>query len=136
MAELKTQQTDASVEDFLNKVEDEKKRKDSFEILELIRKVTGEEPKMWGPGIVGFGTYRLKYPNGREIDWMLTGFSPRKQNLTIYIMTGFDHYEEMLQNLGKFKTGKSCLYIKKIEDINKEILERMIRAAVEFLRNR
>ena len=136
MAELKTKQTNASVEDFLKKVEDEKKRKDAFEILEFIKKITGEKPKMWGPGIIGFGTFRLKYPNGREIDWMLTGFSPRKQNLTIYIMTGFDHYEEMLQKLGKYKTGKSCLYIKKLEDIDKDVLADMIRSSIDFLRKK
>lgn len=136
MAELKTRPNDASVEEFLNKVKDDKKRTDAFEILEIFKRATGEDPKMWGSNIIGFGSFRLKYANGREIDWMLTGFSPRKQNLTIYIMTGFDHYEELLKKLGKYKTGKSCLYIKKLEDIKKEVLTEIIRASVEFLRKK
>jgi len=89
---------------------------------------------MWGPSIVGFGNFKYKYANGTENDWMLTGFSPRKQNLTIYIMTGFDRYEELLGKLGKFKTGKSCLYIKKIEDINLEVLSEIVLASIERLR--
>ena len=134
MAELKTKQSEASVEDFINKVEDEKRRMDSFKVLELIKRITGEEPKMWGPAIIGFGHHQYKYASGRELDWMLTGFSPRKQNLTLYIMTGFDRYEELLGKLGKFKTGKSCLYIKKLEDINLEVLSEIVLSSVEKLR--
>jgi len=136
MAELKTKPNNASVEGFLTSVENEKRRKDAFDVLELFKEVTGEQPKMWGDSIIGFGSYRLKYASGREMDWMLTGFSPRKQNLALYIMTGFSHYDELLQKLGKHKTGKSCLYIKKIEDIDKEVLAEMIRSSVEFLRKK
>jgi len=136
MAELKTKQNEASVEDFINKVEDEKRRKDSFEILEFLKKLTGEEPKMWGPTIIGFGNFKYKYANGRENDWMLTGFSPRKQNLTLYIMTGFDKHEDLLGKLGKFKTGKSCLYIKKLEDINLEVLSEIVMASINRLREK
>lgn len=134
MAELKTKQNDANVEDFINKVEDEKRRKDSFEVLHLFKRITGEEPKMWGPAIIGFGNFKYKYANGSENDWMLTGFSPRKQNLTIYIMTGFDRYEELLGKLGKHKTSKSCLYIKKLEDINLDVLSEIVLNSLERLR--
>jgi hypothetical protein len=117
MVELKTQKTDASVEEYLNAVEDEGKRKDSFAILDLMREVTGEEPAMWGSSIIGFGSYRYKYASGREGEWFVTGFAPRKQNLTLYIMSGFDDYDALLAELGKYKTGKSCLYVNKLEDI-------------------
>lgn len=136
MSELKTKPNDASVEEFLSSVENEKRRKDAFDVLKLFKEVTGEEPRMWGNSIIGFGSFRLKYASGREMDWMLTGFSPRKQNLALYIMTGFSHYEDMLQKLGKYKTGKSCLYIKKLEDVDKEVLAEIIRASVEFLRKK
>jgi hypothetical protein len=135
MAELKTRPTDASVEEFLNKVEDDEKRTDAFKLLEIFKAVTGEEPKMWGDSIVGFGTYVYKYANGRELEWMECGFSPRKQNLTIYIMTGFDGFGEALGKLGKHKTGKSCLYIKKLEDIDQAVLEKMIAESVAWFRS-
>jgi len=134
MAELKTKLNDASVEDFLNKVENQKKREDSFKILELMKTLTGEEPKMWGTSIVGFGTYHYKYASGQEGDWMVTGFSPRKDALTVYLMPGFDVQEQILPNLGKFKTGKSCLYIKKLEDVNLDILSEMIVTSVDFMK--
>ncbi|HLE13680.1 MAG TPA: DUF1801 domain-containing protein, partial [Anaerolineales bacterium] len=111
MAELKTTKNDKSVTAFLNGIADEKKRQDSFTILELMQQVTGLEPKMWGDSIVGFGAYHYKYASGRQGDSPLTGFSPRKQNLTLYITSGFDQYEALLQDLGKHKTGKACLYI-------------------------
>ena len=114
MAELKTKLNDASVVDFLNNVHDTKRREDCFVILELMKKITKAEPKMWGDSIIGFGSNKLKYASGRELDWFLTGFSPRKQNLTLYIMSGFDEYSELLKKLGKHKTSKACLYIKKI----------------------
>src|SRR3972149_3290016 len=126
MAELKTKQTKASVEKFLNGVKDEKKREDSFKILELMKKITKEEPKMWGPSIIGFGNYHYRYSSGREGDWFLTGFSPRKQNLTLYIMAGFDEFTPILRKLGRFKTSKSCLYVKSLEDIDLEILKNLI----------
>ena len=131
MAELKTKMNDASVEAFLNGIEDEKKREDSFAILELMKKITGAEPKMWGASIIGFGNYRYKYQSGREGDWFVTGFSPRKQNLTLYIMTAFSRCGELLAKLGKHKTGKSCLYINKIEDVDIDVLTELIEISVE-----
>lgn len=134
MTKLKTQKNKASVEDFLNSVTNEKKRKDSFKIMELMREVTGEKPAMWGKSIVGFGSYHYKYASGREGDWFLTGFSPRKQSLTLYIMPGFDRYESLLGNLGKYKTGKSCLYINKLEDVDRTILQEIIKQSVNHLK--
>jgi len=131
MSELKTKKNDASVEDFLNGVGDEKKRKDSFAILEIMKEVTGEEPKMWGGSIVGFGSYHYKYASGQEGDWPLTGFSPRKQNFSLYIMTGVERYKDHLDKLGKYKNGKSCLYINKLEDVDQDVLKDMIRISVE-----
>lgn len=133
MAELKTQPTDASVEDFLNSIHDEKKRQDSFTILELMREVTQTEPKLWGASLVGFGRYHYRYASGHAGDSFLTGFSPRKQNLTLYIMAGFDQYAELLAKLGKYKTGKACLYIKKIEDVDLEVLKELIERSVEHM---
>ena len=131
MAELKTKINDADVEAFLNGIEDEKRRKDSFAVLELMKKITKAEPKMWGASIVGFGNYRYKYKSGREGDWFVSGFSPRKQNLTLYVMSGFSRYEELLAKLGKHKTGKSCLYINKLEDVDLDVLAEMIETSVE-----
>jgi hypothetical protein len=131
MSELKTKLNDASVEEFLNSVEDEKKRKASFAILELMKDVTDEEPKMWGDSIVGFGSYHYKYKSGREGDWFLTGFSPRKQNLTLYIMPGFEDYDTLMNDLGKYKTGKSCLYINKIDDVDLGVLKELVKQSVE-----
>ncbi len=133
MAELKTKPNEASVEDFLNGVEDETKRRDSFTILEMMRKITGEAPKMWGPSLVGFGSYHYKYPSGREGDWFRTGFSPRKQNLTIYCMPGFTRYNELMQSLGKHKTGKGCLYIKKLADVDAAVLEELIQTSFNYM---
>ena len=133
MAELKTKRNKRSVKAFLDSFPDEKKRRDSFTILELMKKVTGKEPEMWGDSIVGFGEYHYKYASGREGDWFLTGFSPRVQNLTLYIMAGFDQYEALLSKLGKHSTGKSCLYIKKIEDIDIAVLEELVRRSVEHM---
>ncbi|MEW5827790.1 MAG: DUF1801 domain-containing protein [Chloroflexota bacterium] len=133
MAELKTKVNEASVETFIEGIEDEKKRKDARAINELMTQVTGHEPKMWGDSIVGYGTYHYKYASGREGDWMLAGFSPRKQNLTLYIMSGFDGYEALLSKLGKHTTGKSCLYIKKIEDVNLDVLRELVARSVEHM---
>jgi len=135
-AELKTTPTELSVDDFLRSIEDEKRRSDAFELLELFKRVTGEEPKMWGPSIIGFGTRVLKYESGRELDWMITGFSPRKTSLTLYIMNGFEKYDEYLQKLGKHKTGVSCLYIKKLSDVDRDVLERLVRDSVEYVRSK
>ena len=134
MAELKTQKNDASVEDYLNAVEHPGKRADSYAILELMREVTGEEPAMWGTSIVGFGSYTTKYASGRTGEWPLTGFAPRKQNLTLYIMTGFDQYEALLEKLGKHKTGKSCLYVNKLADVDLDTLRELVRQSVAHAR--
>ena len=99
----------------------------------MMKEVTGAEPQMWGPSIVGFGAYHYKYESGREGDWFLVGFSPRKQNLTLYIMAGFKRYEELLAKLGKHKTGKSCLYLNKLADVDEEVLRQMVAASVEYL---
>jgi hypothetical protein len=131
--ELKTKVNDVSVEGFLDKVEDEKKRNDAFEVLKLMKEVTGEPPKMWGASIVGFGTYRYKYASGQEGDWMITGFSPRKTSLTLYIMPGFGRYEELMQKLGKYKTGKSCLYINKLTDVDVDVLKTLIKESVDYM---
>lgn len=134
MAELKTQPNEQSVEDFLNAVESETKRQDSFNILELMRQETGDEPIMWGDSIVGFGTYKYKYASGREGEWPVTGFSPRKQNLTLYIMSGFEEYDDLLKKLGKHSTGKSCLYIKKLEDVDQDVLRELVSKSVEHMK--
>ena len=136
MAELKTKKNIASVEAFLNSVENEKRKSDSFVVLELMKKITNAEPSMWGPSIIGFGSYHYKYASGIENDWFLTGFSPRKQSLTLYIMNGFNRYDEILSRLGKYKTGKSCLYMNKIEDIDIGVLEELIEASVNYLQSK
>ena len=132
--ELKTKLNDASVEDFINAVEDETIRADCFEIAKLMKQVTKAEPKMWGSSIVGFGSYHYKGASGREGDWMLVGFSPRKQNLTLYIMAGFDDYPELLKKLGKFSTGKSCLYIKKLADVDKKVLKELVSESIQYMK--
>ena len=133
-AELKTKVNKASVEGFLNKVKDETVRNDCFEILKMMKQVTKEEPKMWGSSIVGFGSYRYKYASGREGDWMLTGFSPRKQNLTLYLMGGFDEQKDLLKKLGKYKTSVGCLYIKKLDDVDKKVLKTLVTASVKRMK--
>ena len=133
MAELKTQPNDQNVEAFLNQIDNETKRQDSFTILELMKDVTGAEPVMWGDSIIGFGRYRYQYASGRKGEWFVTGFSPRKQNLTLYIMSGFDLYDEILSNLGKYKTGKSCLYVNKIEDIDLNTLRELVQKSVDHM---
>lgn len=126
MAELKTQRNAQSVEAFLEKVLDEQRRVDSFALLKMMKEITGREAEMWGDSIVGFGHVHYKYESGREGDWFAVGFSPRKQNLTLYMMMGFSRFEELLGKLGKHKTGKSCLYIQKLSDINQDVLREMI----------
>jgi hypothetical protein len=133
MAELKTKRNKGDVQAFLNSIPDEKKRQDSFVILELMKQVTGKEPEMWGESIVGFGSYHYKYESGREGDWFLTGFSPRKQNITLYIMAGFEEYDKLLNKLGKHTIGKACLYVKKIEDVDAGVLKELVRQSVEHM---
>lgn len=136
MAENKTQENDADVNAFLDKVEPEAKRNDSYKVLQLMEDIIGVKAKMWGPSIIGFGNYRLKYESGREMDWFYTGFSPRRQNLTIYIMNGFGRYDDLLSQLGKHKTGKSCLYISKLEQIDMEILKELISESHKHLKQK
>jgi hypothetical protein len=134
MAENKTTPNDQDVEQFLNSVEDERKRKDSFTILELMQQVTGLEPRMWGSSIVGFGSYHYTYASGRQGDMMLAGFAPRKQNLTLYNMGGFERYDELLKKLGKHTTGKGCLYIKRLDDIDVPTLKNLIEESFKHVR--
>jgi len=130
MAENKTQENDGSVVDFLDGVVDEKKRSDSFVILDLMKRVSGVEPKMWGSSIVGFGKQHYKYASGREGDWFWIGFSPRKQDLTLYLTIGYDQHEDLLNALGKHRKGVGCLYIKKIADVDLAVLEELISRSV------
>jgi len=131
MSELKTKLNNKSVLKFINSVKDEKKRRDSLAILNMMKKITKEEPKMWGDSIIGFGSCHYKYASGREGDWFLTGFSPRKQNFSLYIMSGFKEYGELLKKLGKHKTSKACLYIKSLEDIDTKTLKELITKSVK-----
>ena len=135
MAELKTKQHDADVADFINSFADtEQKRKDSFELLKLMREFTGFEPKMWGPTIIGFGSYHYKSDRSRqEGDWPLVGFSPRKAAISLYVYTGAPGHEHLLENLGKFKKGAACIYVKKLSDINQDALKKLMKATIEFL---
>lgn len=129
MAELKTKVTKASVDQFLQGIRDEKKRADCYEILKIMKKATKVEPKMWGTSIIGFGDHHYVYESGREGDWFITGFSPRVQNITLYMMGGFD--ADVLKKLGKYKTGKGCLYINKLEDVDQKVLSELIKKSVK-----
>jgi hypothetical protein len=138
MAELKTKKNDASVTDFLDTVENEQKRQDSYELLKIFTEVTKEKPVMWGSSIVGFGLYHYKSERSKqEGDWPISGFSPRKQNLTIYIMYGFSKSQELLKKIGKHKiSGGSCLYIKRLSDINTDVLKELIKASVKDMKEK
>lgn len=136
MAALKTELNDDSVDNFINAVEDDQKRSDSIRIREMMEEMTGEPAKMWGKSIIGFGSYHYVYESGREGDWMLVGFSPRKQNISLYIMSGFSAYEDLLAKLGKHKTGKSCLYIKRLSDVDEEVLKEMIASSAKYMREK
>ena len=131
MAENKTQKTDANVGDFLASVENTRRREDGFVVLKMMKEITGLEPQMWGPSIVGFGSYHYKYESGREGDIFLTGFSPRKQSLSLYIMDGFDGYDELLTKLGKHRKGASCLYINKLADVNMDVLRELVQQSFD-----
>lgn len=136
MAANKTIANDTSVNAFIDTVEDERKRADSHELIELMRTITGHEPKLWGSSLVGFDSYHYRYASGREGDFFITGFSPRKTALAIYIMPGFDDYAEQLQRLGPHKTGKSCLYVKNLDAIDRDVLGEIIRDSVSAMRER
>lgn len=133
---MKTTPTKASVTEYLKSVEDPQKRKDCRAIAKMMRAATGKRATMWGDSIVGFGRYHYKYESGREGDFFLTGFAPRKQNLTVYVMNGFDGQDRLMKRLGKFKTGRSCLYIKRLADVDPEVLEELIHASVEAMREK
>ena len=134
MSELKTKRNDGDVRGYLESVANKRRREDALVMLELMREITGEPPEMWGSSIVGFGSYHYRYASGREGDWPIIGFAPRKQSLTLYIMPGFDRYEALMAKLGKYKTGKSCLYINKLDDVNLETLKALIAESVEYMR--
>ena len=134
MTEIKTKLTDASVDDFLNSIKDEQVRKDCWTIVDIMQKATKAKPQMWGSSIVGFGSYHYKYASGREGDWMMIGFSPRKQNLTLYLMGGFDSEKDLLKKLGKYKTSVGCLYIKKLEDVDQKVLKELVTASVKKMK--
>ena len=138
MAELKTKQNNADVSEFINSFADsEQKRIDSFELIKLMQDFTGFEPKMWGPSIIGFGSYHYKSERSRqEGDWPLVGFSPRKAAISLYVYTGAKEHEQLLNGLGKYKMGKACIYIKKLSDINQDALRRLMRATIEYLHSR
>ncbi len=131
-ADIKTKQTEASVEDFINSLKDEQQRRDSFRIIEMMKKASGEEPKMWGASLIGFGTKRYKSPNtGREVDWFHIGFSPRKANISVHLVLDINAQASKLEKLGKHKTGVGCLYINKLEDIDLVVLQELIQEGLK-----
>ena len=138
MAEIKTKQNDADVHNFINSYANtEQKREDSFAILKLMEEVTGYEPKMWGESLIGFGSYHYKSERSRqEGDWLLVGFSPRKTAISLYVYSDCNGQEDLLKELGKFKMGKSCIYINKLSDINKDTLEKLIITTIDFLKSK
>ncbi len=138
MGEIKTKQTNVDVKEFINSFADtEQKRKDSFELIKLMQEATGHPPKMWGPSIIGFGMYHYKSDRSKqEGDWPLLGFSPRKAAISLYVYTGAAEHEPLLKDLGKFKMGKACIYIKKLEDINLPALKKMMNASIRFLQKK
>ena len=136
MAELKTKPTRQSVSEFINSVDDEKKRAECRVIAKMMRDATGNRAKMWGSSIVGFGAYDYKYASGHDGSWPLVGFSPRAQNLSLYIMPGFSKFDTLMSRLGKYKTGKSCLYIKTLDDVDKRVLQKLIEGSVKHMKRK
>jgi hypothetical protein len=136
MVELKTKPTNASVEEFLEAVEHPTRKADGLALLEIMKEVTQEKPVMWGPSIIGFGTIHLKYPTGRELDWLKVGFSPRKHSLTVYLSPGLDDIENLREKLGKHRVGKGCIYINKLTDVDIDVLKEIIRKSIEVLEKR
>ncbi len=132
--EPKTKPTGDSVAEFLAGVEPAEKRADAEALCDLMAGATGEPPKMWGKSIVGFGSYHYRYPSGQEADWLATGFSPRKQNLTVYVMPGFDEYETLLEKLGPHSTGKSCLYLKRLSDVDTGVLKQLVQKSYRAIK--
>ena len=133
MAEQKTKPTNQSVKEFLNEIPEPERRADCFAVAKIMEEITGEKPKMWGPSIVGFGSYRYKYASGREGDWPMTSFSPRKKDLTLYIMMGFEKHPDLMEKLGKHSTSKSCLYIKRLSDVHIPTLKKLIKIGLKDL---
>ena len=133
MAELKTKPTNDSVDAYIDAISDERTQRDCRKLLALMKRVTGEKPRLWMNQTVGFGTYHYKYPSGQEGDWYITGFAPRKANLTLYIMPGFTEYGDLMAKLGKHKTGKSCLYIKSLDDVDMSVLEELVNKSVSHM---
>jgi len=133
MAENKTKPTDVSIDEFIASVENDRRRDDAMTVCKLMKEVTGEEPVMWGPTMVGFGTYHYKYASGREGDWFLAGFAPRKANLVVYIQGGFKKHDALMKKLGKYKTGSGCLYINKLADVEMEVLRELVSRSVEYV---
>jgi hypothetical protein len=133
MAQLKTQKTEASVENFLNGILNEQTRKDCFEIARMMKQATGEEPAMWGTSIIGFGSIHLTYASGRELDWMIVGFSPRKQNITLYLPGNLASHAALLERLGKHKAGVGCVYIKSLQDVDTGALAELIHQSVQAI---
>jgi len=134
MAENKTQKTTASAAEYINGVPDAQKRADCKAIARMIRTATGKNAKMWGTSLIGYGTYDYKYASGREGSFFVAGFSPRAQNITVYIMSGFSQHASLMNKLGRYKTGKSCLYLKKLDDVNARVLQSLIERSVKYMR--
>jgi len=134
MAENKTKPTKISVTAFIKSIEDGQMRRDARKVAAMMREATGSRARMWGANIVGFGEYHYKYESGREGDFMIAGFSPRKQALTLYVIPGFKHFESLMSKLGKYKTGKSCLYIRRLSDVDEQVLKRLIVGSVKYMR--
>lgn len=133
MAKNKTRETSDSVTAFIDAVEDEQKRKDSYQLIEMMKAVTAQEPKMWGPSIIGFGSYHYKYDSGHEGDAPLIGFSPRKAAISLYVFTGLEEHMPLLEGLGKFKMGKACIYVKKLQDLHKDKLMEVMNETINYL---
>lgn len=136
MAERKTQETDASVADFLAAIGHERRRREGRVIDEMMTRVTGAEGRMWGASMIGYGRYSYSYASGKAGELFLTGFAPRKQAISLYIMPGFSRYDDVLSQLGKHKTGRSCLYVNKLDDIDLNVLEKLVRLSVDFMREK
>ena len=134
MSALKTKPTGKDVVEFIDGIEPEEKRKDCLEILDIMTKLTGEEPRLWGSASIGFGTYTYKQSGGKLCEWYLVGFSPRKQNISFHIMMGFDRVPELMETLGKYKTGKGCLYINKLADIHIPTLKKLLKEGTRFVK--
>ncbi len=134
MADNKTRPTRASVTAFMTAIRDPEMRTDAKKVAAMMRRATGKRARMWGPGIVGYGSYHYRYESGREGDFMITGFAPRKQALTIYIMPGFERFQGLMSKLGRYKTGKSCLYVKRLADVDETVLEQLIHESVGYMR--